>query len=97
MKDDKWKTVKYLKWNTAIDLLLSLSESFFGLILIFGLGFVFPDVNPYSAIKWIVIVCAVVFVYSLVSFMVMGFKVSRAKILMSDGAKKISGKKSSKK
>ena len=57
-----------MKENLKTDLLLSLSFSFFGLLLVFGLGFVFPAINPYSAIKWIVIVCAVVFFYSLVSF-----------------------------
>jgi len=57
-----------MRENLKTDLLLSLSFSFFGLLLVFGLGFVFPTINPYSAIKWIVIVCAVVFFYSLVSF-----------------------------
>jgi hypothetical protein len=70
MKDDLWMKVKWMKKNTLNDLLLSLSVSFFGLILIFGLGFVFPNINPYTAIKWIVIVTAVFFVYSLVSFAV---------------------------
>jgi hypothetical protein len=57
-----------MKDNLMTDLLLSLSFSFFGLLLVFGLGFVFPEINPYSAIKWIVIVCAVVFFYSFISF-----------------------------
>lgn len=57
-----------MKDNLITDLLLSLSFSFFGLLLIFGLGFVFPLVDPYTSIKWIVIVCSVVFFYSLVSF-----------------------------
>ncbi len=59
-----------MKDNLITDLLLSLSFSFFGLLLVFGLGFVFPTINPYTAIKWIVIVCAVVFFYSFVSFIV---------------------------
>ena len=42
-------------------LLLSISFSLFGMLLIFGLGFVFPTINPYIVIKWIIIVCAVVF------------------------------------
>lgn len=58
-----------MKENLMYDLLLSLSFSFFGLLLIFGLGFVFPTMNPYTAIEWIVIICAVVFFYSLVSFL----------------------------
>ena len=36
-------------------LLLSMSFSLFGMLLIFGLGFIFPTVNPYIVIKWIVI------------------------------------------
>jgi len=42
-----------------------MSFSLFGMLLIFGLGFVFPTINPYIVIKWIIIVCAVVFVYPL--------------------------------
>lgn len=57
-----------MRHNLVTDLLLSLSFSFFGLLLVFGLGFVFPEINPYSAIKWIVIVCSVVFFYSFISF-----------------------------
>lgn len=63
-----------MKDNLITDLLLSLSFSFFGLLLIFGLGFVFPLINPYTSIKWIVIVCAVVFFYSLVSFIMIKVK-----------------------
>jgi hypothetical protein len=36
------------------------------MLLIFGLGFVFPTINPYIVIKWIIIVCAVVFAYPLI-------------------------------
>ncbi|EKE12548.1 MAG: hypothetical protein ACD_13C00181G0002 [uncultured bacterium] len=57
-----------MRHNLVSDLLLSLSFSFFGLLLVFGLGFVFPEINPYVAIKWIVIVCAVPFFYSFFSF-----------------------------
>lgn len=63
-----------MKDNLITDLLLSLSFSFFGLLLIFGLGFVFPLINPYTSIKWIVIVCAVIFFYSLVSFIIIKVK-----------------------
>ncbi|MCX6704487.1 MAG: hypothetical protein NTZ07_03540 [Candidatus Woesebacteria bacterium] len=48
-------------------LLLSISFSLFGMLLIFGLGFVFPTINPYVVIKWIIIVCAVVFAYAVLS------------------------------
>lgn len=57
-----------MRENLMTDLLLSLSFSFFGLLLIFGLGFVFPLIDPYTTIKWIVIVCSVVFFYSLASY-----------------------------
>ena len=57
-----------MKDNLITDLLLSLSFSFFGLLLIFGLGFVFPMIDPYASIKWIVIVCAVAFFYSFASY-----------------------------
>jgi hypothetical protein len=91
MKDEMSK-------NVTNDFLLSLAVSFFGLILIFGLGFVFPNINPYSAIKWIVIVSTVFFVYSLVSFGVMKFMVIKANYSMKKGVKKeVKVKKASKK
>jgi hypothetical protein len=45
------------------NILVSISFSLFGMLLIFGLGFVFPTINPYVVIKWIIIVCAIAFVY----------------------------------
>jgi hypothetical protein len=92
VKDDLWTKVKWMKKNTLNDLLLSLSVSFFGLILIFGLGFVFPEINPYTAIKWIVIVTAVFFVYSLVSFAVTKYFTVKAKMAERKGAKRSSRK-----
>jgi drug/metabolite transporter (DMT)-like permease len=56
-----------------IDLLLTMAFSLFGMLLIFGLGFVFPSVNPYVVIKWIVIVCAAVFLYSLLSYFIWSY------------------------
>lgn len=50
-------------------ILMSISFSVFGMLLIFGLGFVFPTINPYLVIKWIIIVAGVVFVYSLLGFL----------------------------
>jgi len=50
-------------------ILMSISFSVFGMLLIFGLGFVFPTVNPYIVIKWIIIVAGVVFAYSLLGFL----------------------------
>lgn len=75
-----------MRENLKTDLLLSLSFSFFGLLLVFGLGFVFPTINPYSAIKWIVIVATVVFFYSFISYIVV--KVMEIKAWRK-GAKKI--------
>jgi len=48
-------------------ILMSISFSVFGMLLIFGLGFVFPTINPYVIIKWIIIVAGVVFVYSVLT------------------------------
>jgi hypothetical protein len=53
-----------------IDFLLTMAFSLFGMLLIFGLGFVFPSVNPYVVIKWIVIVCAAVFLYAVLSYLI---------------------------
>ena len=74
-----------MKDNLITDLLLSLSFSFFGLLLVFGLGFVFPLIDPYASIKWIVIISSVVFFYSLISFIVV--KISEIKAWRK-GAKK---------
>lgn len=59
------------KSNT--DFLMSIAFSVFGMLLIFGLGFVFPTINPYIVVKWIVIVAAVVFVYSVLAHKVRWF------------------------
>ncbi|EKE12258.1 MAG: hypothetical protein ACD_13C00249G0022 [uncultured bacterium] len=101
MKDEMfWMKMKWMSKNVTNDFLLSLAVSFFGLILIFGLGFVFPEINPYSAIKWIVIVSAVFFVYSLVSFVFMKFMIIKASLSMRNAVKKevkaVKGKKASK-
>lgn len=53
-----------------LDFLMAITFSVFGMLLIFGLGFVFPEVNPYLVIKWIVIVCAAAFVYSILAYLV---------------------------
>jgi hypothetical protein len=86
--------IKWMMKNAKSNLLLSTSFSLFGMLLVFGLGFVFPDINPYVAIKWIVIVAAVVFAYSLISFIVMKYMIIRAKMTM---IKSVRSKKTSKK
>jgi hypothetical protein len=62
--------------------------------LVFGLGFVFPEINPYSAIKWIVIVATVVFLYSFISFIVV--KVMEIKAWRKGAKKIVEVKKSAK-
>lgn len=52
------------------DLLLSISFSVFGMLLIFGLGFVFPTINPYTVIKWIIVVASAVFLFSFLRYIV---------------------------
>lgn len=59
------------KSNT--EFLMSIAFSVFGMLLIFGLGFVFPTINPYVVVKWIVIVSAVVFIYSVLAYKVRWF------------------------
>ena len=100
---DKEKMMMKMKWmkkNVQMDLLLSMSFSLFGMLLIFGLGFVFPSINPYVVIKWIIIVAAVVFAYSFVTFMVMKVMHLRLKMAMKgdwkEEVKSVKGKKASK-
>lgn len=52
----------------TLDFIMSIAFSIFGMLLIFGLGFIFPTVDPYIVIKWIVIVAASVFLYSVLSY-----------------------------
>lgn len=54
--------------------LMSIAFSVFGMLLIFGLGFVFPAVNPYEVIKWIVIVVAAVFLYTFLVYVFSGLR-----------------------
>ncbi|HJY98362.1 MAG TPA: hypothetical protein VJ227_01465 [Patescibacteria group bacterium] len=61
--------------------LMSISFSVFGMLLIFGLGFVFPTINPYVVIKWIIIVAGVIFAYSFLIFLF------RALMMMKKGRK----------
>ena len=88
MKDDMmWEKIKWMKKNVMNNFLLSISFSVFGMLLIFGLGFVFPTINPYVVIKWIIIVCAVVFAYSLIGFGVLKVMKIKAKMKMKGGWK----------
>ena len=76
--------------NVVNGLLVSIAFSIFGMLLIFGLGFVFPTINPYVVIKWIIIVCAVVFAAALIKFLV-------SVVLTMTAWRKTKGKKSAKK
>ena len=79
MKDNMmWERIGWMKKDVTNDLLLSISFSIFGMLLIFGLGFVFPTIDPYVVIKWIIVICAAVFFYSIVSFLVL--KMIRMKV-----------------
>jgi hypothetical protein len=64
MKGDEkmWKMMKMQQ----IYVLESMAVSLMAMVLIFGLGFIFPTINPYIVIKWIVYVTAVYFVWAVV-------------------------------
>jgi hypothetical protein len=64
MKNEEkmWKMMKMQQ----IYVLESMAVSLFAMVLIFGLGFIFPTINPYVVIKWIVYVTAVYFVWAVV-------------------------------
>ena len=69
------------------DFLLSMTFTLFGMLLVFGLGFVFPEVNPYVVIRWIVIVCATVFVYTVISYLLRKFGFGKTKEVKRGGKK----------
>ena len=64
MKNEEkmWKMMKVQQ----IYVLESMAVSLFAMVLIFGLGFIFPTINPYVVIKWIVYVTAVYFIWAVV-------------------------------
>ena len=92
-----WMKMRWMKKNVQMDLLLSMSFSLFGMLLIFGLGFVFPSINPYVVIKWIIIVAAVIFAYSFVTFAIMKVMHMKMKMAMKGEWKELKAKKTSKK
>jgi hypothetical protein len=85
MKDEKMWKLHYLKKMVRMNFEMSIAFSVFGMLLIFGLGFVFPTINPYVVIKWIIIVAAVVFAYAFITFAV--FKVMKIRMMMMGGWK----------
>ena len=65
--------------NVTTDFLMSISFSVFGMLLIFGLGFVFPTINPYVVIKWIIIISGAVFLYSFLKYF--GFMIVKSRAM----------------
>jgi hypothetical protein len=67
MKEEemKWKFKGMMKMQ-QIYVLESMAVSLFAMVLIFGLGFIFPTINPYIVIKWIVYVTGIYFVWAVV-------------------------------
>ncbi|KKQ91925.1 MAG: hypothetical protein UU16_C0009G0009 [Candidatus Woesebacteria bacterium GW2011_GWA2_40_7] len=81
-EDMKWMKMKWMHKAVQTDFLMSISFSVFGMLLIFGLGFVFPTINPYVVIKWIIIVAGVVFALSFLKYLVyMGMKMKMMKMM----------------
>jgi hypothetical protein len=82
MKDMKWMKMKHMHRQLKTDILMSISFSVFGMLLIFGLGFVFPSINPYVVIKWIIIVAGVVFLFSFIKYVVYCVMKMKMKMMM---------------
>ena len=81
MKDDMmWKKMKWMQRQVNTCILMSVSFSVFGMLLIFGLGFVFPTINPYKVIKWIIIVAGVVFACSVIKYLIYAITELRMKM-----------------
>jgi len=80
--------IGWMRKDQMVDFLLTISFSLFGMLLIFGLGFVFPTINPYMVIKWIIIVCTVVFAYSVLMYIVRTAKIWGMKKGLKKGGKK---------
>ena len=81
-EDIKWMKMKWMAKQLKIDILMSVSFSIFGMLLIFGLGFVFPTINPYVVIKWIIIVAGIVFAASFVEYVIYIVVKLRMKMMM---------------
>ena len=94
-EDMMWMKMKWMHKAAMTDFLMSISFSLFGMLLIFGLGFVFPAINPYVVIKWIIIVAAVPFVVSFLKYaFYLGMKMRAVRMMKSEWKEtKKSGKK----
>jgi hypothetical protein len=83
MKGDEkiWKMMKMQQ----VYVLESMAVSLFAMVLIFGLGFIFPTINPYVVIKWIVYITGIYFVWAVVGNWVRRLMIWR---MMKKGSKK---------
>ncbi len=59
-----WRSQKSMKMQQTMAL-ESMAVSLMAMVLIFGLGFIFPSINPYIVVKWIVYVTAVYFIWAI--------------------------------
>lgn len=90
-----WKVHKMRKM-AHMDILMSIAFSVFGMLLIFGLGFVFPTINPYVVIKWIIIVAGVMFVFAFIKYLL--YMIMKIRLMTMKGEwKEVKVKKTSRK
>ncbi len=68
MNDEMMWKMKSMRKMVMMDINMSVAFSVFGMLLIFGLGFVFPTINPYVVIKWIIIVAGVMFALAFIKY-----------------------------
>lgn len=68
MNDEMMWKMHNMKKAAMMDINMSIAFSVFGMLLIFGLGFVFPTINPYVVIKWIIIVAGVMFAFAFLKY-----------------------------
>ena len=68
MNDEMMWKMHNMKKMVMMDINMSIAFSVFGMLLIFGLGFVFPTINPYVVIKWIIIVAGVMFAFAFLKY-----------------------------
>lgn len=68
MTDEQMWKVHKMRKMASMDINMSIAFSVFGMLLIFGLGFVFPTINPYVVIKWIIIVAGVMFAFAFIKY-----------------------------
>lgn len=96
-EDMKFMKIKWMRRGVELDTLMSISFSVFGMLLIFGLGFVFPTINPYVVIKWIIIVAGVVFVFSFLKYLLYcGMKMRMKRMMKQDWKEMVVGTKAKK-